>query len=128
MDRIMAKPEALILTGYGINCDEETRHAFEYCGAAASIVHINDLIENRSMLDRFRIFVFPGGFSYGDDTGSGKALANRIKNNLIDEMKAFIERDTLVLGICNGFQVMTNIGIVPALNGFTGIYLGNSAY
>jgi phosphoribosylformylglycinamidine synthase len=116
----MPKPKTLILTGYGINCDEETRWAFEHCGADASIVHINDLIENRSALNDYKIFVFPGGFSYGDDTGSGKALANRIKNNLLDELMRFVERDTLMLGICNGFQVMTNIGVVPALKGFTG--------
>src|SRR4030042_3543085 len=72
------------------------------------------------MIVGYQIFVFPGGFSYGDDTGSGKALANRIKNRLMEEMRAFAERDTLVLGICNGFQVMVNIGIIPALGGFTG--------
>jgi phosphoribosylformylglycinamidine synthase len=116
----MAKPRALILTGYGINCDEETAFAFRRAGAEADIVHINDLIADRAMLGRYLIFAFPGGFSYGDDTGSGKALANRIKNNLLDEMRRFAERDTLMLGICNGFQVMANLGLVPSLNGFTG--------
>lgn len=116
----MATPRVLVLTGYGINCDEETAFAFRAAGAAADIVHINDLIGNRAMLDQYQVFSFPGGFSYGDDTGSGKALANRIKNNLIDEIRRFAERDTLMLGICNGFQVMVNIGIVPALAGFTG--------
>lgn len=108
------------MTGYGINCDEETAFAFRRAGAAADIVHINDLIEKRSLLDRYQIFSFPGGFSYGDDTGSGRALANRITNNLMDELLGFAGRDTLVLGICNGFQVMINIGLVPALKGFTG--------
>src|SRR4030042_4359489 len=116
----MAQPSVLVLTGYGINCDEETAFAFRKAGADADIVHINDLIENRGMLDRYQIFSFPGGFSYGDDTGSGKALANRIKNNLMDEIRGFAERDTLMLGLCNGFQVMVNIGIIPALSGFTG--------
>ncbi len=113
----MAKPRALVLTGYGINCDEETRYAFEKAGAEAKIVHINDLIDDRKMLDGYQIFSFPGGFSFGDDTGSGKALAHRILNNLLDEFRAFIERDTLMLGICNGFQVMANIGVVPGLAG-----------
>jgi phosphoribosylformylglycinamidine synthase I len=116
----MATPKVLVLTGYGINCDDETAFAFRKAGARADIVHINDLIANRKMLDSYRIFAFPGGFSYGDDTGSGKALANRIKNNLMDEMREFIDRDNLMLGICNGFQVMINIGMVPALKGFTG--------
>ncbi len=111
----MAIPRVCVLTGYGINCDEETRFAFEIAGADARIIHINDIIENRSMLHDFQIFAFPGGFSYGDDTGSGKALANRIINNLSDEFEKFLARDTLVLGICNGFQVMVNLGIVPAL-------------
>jgi phosphoribosylformylglycinamidine synthase I len=116
----MAKPKVLVLTGYGINCEEETAFAFRKAGADADIVHINDLIDNRAMIVGYQMFVFPGGFSYGDDTGSGKALANRIKNRLMDEMRAFAERDTLVLGICNGFQVMVNIGIIPALGGFAG--------
>ncbi|MCX8123290.1 MAG: phosphoribosylformylglycinamidine synthase I [Spirochaetes bacterium] len=111
----MATPRALILTGYGINCDEETRFAFALAGAEATIVHINDIIENTSILNNYQIFAFPGGFSYGDDTGSGKALANKIKNNLSDEMYAFLQRDTLMIGICNGFQVMVNLGIVPGL-------------
>ena len=116
----MAKPLTLVLTGYGINCEEESAFAFNTAGAAARIIHINDLIEDKKILGECRILMFPGGFSYGDDTGSGKALANRIKNNLIDEIKAFMERDTLMIGICNGFQVLVNLGVVPALNGFTG--------
>lgn len=113
----MAQPKTLVLTGYGINCDDETRFAFEKAGARADIVHINDLIGNPRLLDDYQIFTFPGGFSYGDDTGSGKALANRIRNNLLDELMAFIDRDTLMLGICNGFQVMVSLGVVPALSG-----------
>lgn len=116
----MAKPQTLVLTGYGINCEEETAFAFEKTGAGTRIIHINDLIENKKILDEYQILLFPGGFSYGDDTGSGKALANRIKNNLLDEIRKFMERDTLMLGICNGFQVLANLGVVPALRGFSG--------
>lgn len=116
----MAKPLTLVITGYGINCEEETAHAFRLAGAETAIVHINDIIENRKMLKDYRIMMFPGGFSYGDDTGSGKALANRIKNNLSDELREFMNRDTLMLGICNGFQVLVNLGVVPATEGFTG--------
>ena len=70
----MTKPGVLVLTGYGINCDDETAFAFDKAGARSRIVHINDLIDSPGMLDDFQIFVFPGGFSYGDDVGSGKAL------------------------------------------------------
>ncbi len=109
----MRKPRVLLLAGYGINCEEETAFAFRYAGAEADIIHINDIIAEKDILNSYQILVFPGGFSYGDDTGSGLAMANRIKNNLIDELLLFIQRDTLMLGICNGFQVMVNIGIVP---------------
>lgn len=116
----MAKPKTLVITGYGINCEEETAYAFNRAGSEADIIHINDLIEKRDTLKRYQILSFPGGFSYGDDTGSGKALANRIKNNLLDEIKSFIENDTLILGICNGFQVLVNLGILPLIDGPAG--------
>jgi phosphoribosylformylglycinamidine synthase subunit PurQ / glutaminase len=113
----MPKPRALILTGYGINCEEETAYAFEKAGAASTVMHINEIIKSPDVFLNYQIFSFPGGFSYGDDTGAGKAMANKIKNNLADEFRAFTERDTLMLGICNGFQVMTNLGILPAIDG-----------
>jgi len=116
----MATPKIIALTGYGINCDEETKFALDYAGGNADVIHVNDLIDNPKQMQEYQMFIFPGGFSYGDDTGSGKALANKIINNLMDDIKKFVERDTLMLGICNGFQVMTNLGLVPALDGFTG--------
>jgi len=111
------KPKVLALTGYGINCDEETKFAFEKAGANVDIVHINDLIDSYKKLNDYQILAFPGGFSYGDDTGSGNAFANRIKNNLWEEIKTFTEKDSLAIGICNGFQVMVNLGLLPALKG-----------
>jgi len=113
----MAQPNVLALTGYGINCDEETKFAFEKSDAKAEIVHINDLIEGHRKLSDYQILAFPGGFSYGDDTGSGNALANRVRNHLWDEVQEFIEGDHLAIGICNGFQVMVNLGILPAVDG-----------
>ncbi len=110
----MTKPNTLVLTGYGINCDEETKFAFEKAGAKADLVHINDLIETPKRLDDYQIVAFPGGFSYGDDTGSGNALAWKIRNNL--GIEKFIKGDKLVIGICNGFQVLANLGLLPALN------------
>lgn len=108
----------LVLTGYGINCDEETKFAFEKAGANADIAHVNDLIDGRKRLSDYRILAFPGGFSYGDDTGSGNALANKIKNHLWSELEKFVEWDNLVIGICNGFQVLVNLGLLPALDGY----------
>lgn len=112
----MAQPKTLVMTGYGINCEEETKYAFEQVGAPADIVHINDLIDRRQKLEEYQILAFPGGFSYGDDLGAGVALANRIRNNLQDAMQEFVAQDKLILGICNGFQVLVNLGLVPALN------------
>jgi len=112
----MAAPKALILTGYGINCEEETKYAFEKAGANAEIVHVNDLIAGNRKLQDYRILAFPGGFSYGDDTGSGNALANRIRNHLWKSVEKFVEEENLVIGICNGFQVMVNLGLLPALD------------
>lgn len=112
----MNKPKVLILTGYGINCEEETAKCFELSGGGVEIVHVNDLIDGMKKLSDYQILAFPGGFSYGDDTGSGNALANKIRNNLEDEVLNFARQDKLIIGICNGFQVLVNLGLVPALN------------
>ncbi|MDP2947762.1 MAG: phosphoribosylformylglycinamidine synthase I [Nanoarchaeota archaeon] len=109
----MDKPKIIVLSGYGLNCEEETKFAFEWAGEVADIVHINDLIKKPKMLLEYQILVFPGGFSYGDDIGSGKAYANKFKNHLAKELVEFLSRDTLAIGICNGFQIMTNLGILP---------------
>lgn len=108
-----ARPKVIVLSGYGLNCEEETKFAFDFAGGNAEIVHINDLIENPKLLKKFQILAFPGGFAYGDDTGSGKAYANKFKNYLNKELQEFLKRDTLVIGICNGFQIATNLGILP---------------
>ncbi len=111
----MAK--ALVLTGYGINCDMETAHAFKLAGADVKRMHLNDIIENSKILEEFHIFAFPGGFSFGDDIASGKVLANKIKYNLLESFESFISEGKLVIGICNGFQVMAKLGILPGFNG-----------
>ncbi|MDQ5954492.1 MAG: Phosphoribosylformylglycinamidine synthase [Patescibacteria group bacterium] len=107
------KVKIIIMSGYGLNCEEETKFAFEWAGGNADIVHINDLIKNPPILQNYDILAFPGGFSYGDDTGSGKAYANKFKNHLSKELQEFLNRNTLVIGICNGFQIITNLGILP---------------
>jgi phosphoribosylformylglycinamidine synthase len=107
----MVKPNVLVLTGYGINCDEETQFAFEKAGANAELVHVNDIIDGYKKLKDYQIHTFPGGF-----TGAGNALANRIRNHLWDDVRALVENDHLMLGICNGFQVMVNLGLLPGLD------------
>ncbi len=109
----MIKPKVLIFSGYGLNGETETAFAFELAGAKADIVHINDLIDGYYKLSNYQIIALPAGFSYGDDTGSGIAFANRIRNHLFDDLLRFIEMDRLIIGICNGFQIITNLGILP---------------
>jgi phosphoribosylformylglycinamidine synthase len=106
-----------VLTGYGINCDNETFTAFELAGFEPKKVHINDIIHKKDSLENYHILAFPGGFSYGDDIASGKVYANKFRFNLKDEMKRFMEEEKLSIGICNGFQAMVKMGLLPALDG-----------
>lgn len=108
---------ALVLTGFGINCDGETLAAFQRAGADVQRVHLNDVIERPAMLDSFHIMALPGGFSFGDDVASGKILANRLRYKLGDPIKQFIAAGKLVIGICNGFQVMVKMGLLPLFEG-----------
>ncbi|MCE9541300.1 phosphoribosylformylglycinamidine synthase I [Candidatus Kaiserbacteria bacterium] len=107
------KPHALIFSGYGLNTEDETKSAFEKAGGTADVVHINDVIARPKILTQAHIVVFPGGFSYGDDTGSGKAYGNRVTQHLGEHLEKFLSRDTLMLGVCNGFQIITSAGILP---------------
>ena len=116
----MKKPSALVLTGYGINCDYETEFALGNAGFEPKRIHINDIISGREDLDDYHLLSFPGGFSYGDDLGAGKALANKIQNAKIADKKfnqllqKFIDSGKLIIGICNGFQIMVKLGLLPA--------------
>ncbi len=114
------------MSGYGINSEMETREAFLRAGMGADIIHINDLIAGRHHLSDYRLLIFPGGFSYGDDTGAGNAYANRVRNNLWDDLLEFLDGDNLVLGICNGFQILANLGLVPAFD--RSVLTGNRPY
>ncbi|MCZ7358226.1 MAG: phosphoribosylformylglycinamidine synthase I [Candidatus Methanoperedens sp.] len=110
-------PKVLVLTGYGINCDMELAHAFRLAGADAERVHLSDLINGSKELSDFHILALPGGFSFGDDIASGKVLANMIKYNLGEQLGQFIDSGKLIIGICNGFQAMVKMGLLPAFDG-----------
>lgn len=112
----MAEIKGIVLRAAGINCDMETEYALELEGAKAKRVHINRIIEDKTLLDEFQIIVFPGGFSYGDDVAAGKILANQIVHHLFEPIQKFIKDGKLVLGICNGFQVLVKTGILPGDN------------
>ena len=109
----MRAVKALILTGYGLNCDAETAYAFELAGASATKVHINSLIDGSAKLADYQILAFIGGFSWGDDHGAGVIQAVRLKNNIGNQILEFVESGNLVIGICNGFQALVNLGLLP---------------
>ncbi len=119
----MKEVQTLVLTGYGLNCDQETAYAFELAGARARRVHINSLIDGSVSLSGFQIMVFGGGFSWGDDHGAGVIQAVRMRTHIGDQMLKFIEKGNLVIGICNGFQTLVNLGLLP---GFDGDYRSRS--
>lgn len=115
----MVKPNVLVLRTAGTNCDKETAFAFESCGARVELAHINQLKAMAAgggrgrPLQNYQILALPGGFSYGDDIGAGKILANELKYKLVDELKDFIDRGKLIIGICNGFQILAKSGFLP---------------
>lgn len=109
----MAQPRVIVLRAAGINCDEETVFAWHRAGADCDLVHVKQLIAAPNSLDRYQLLTIPGGFSYGDDIASGKLLANQLNHHLGDQLRAFVERGGLVLGICNGFQVLVRMGLLP---------------
>jgi len=113
----MSRPKVLVLTGYGLNCDVETAHAFRLAGADARRVHINELIDRTVRLKDFQVLVFVGGFSWGDDHGAGVVQAVKLKTRIGDDILEFVRQGRLVLGICNGFQALVNLGLLPGFDG-----------
>ncbi len=114
----MKTPKVLILRTAGTNCDNETKYAFEKAGAVVEVIHINALLNNKKILENYQLLALPGGFTYGDDVAAGKILANQIKYHLEDEIKNFIAAKKLILGICNGFQVLVRAGLLPSFERF----------
>jgi phosphoribosylformylglycinamidine synthase I len=102
----MPQPNVIILRAPGTNCDVETAFAYERAGARTETLHINRLLENPRLFERFQILCVPGGFSYGDDIAAGRILGNQIQHHLDETLAAFKDAGKLMLGVCNGFQVL----------------------
>jgi phosphoribosylformylglycinamidine synthase I len=113
----MARPRALVVRAPGTNCDLETADAWRRAGADVETWHVNRLIESRADLVRFQVLTLPGGFSYGDDLGAGCILAARLAIGLGETLRQFHDRGGLILGICNGFQVLVRGGLLPGGSG-----------
>ncbi|MGA2035084.1 MAG: phosphoribosylformylglycinamidine synthase I [Thermoguttaceae bacterium] len=106
------QPNVLILRAPGTNCDQETAFAFQQAGARTETLHVNRTLENTAILQRFQILCIPGGFSYGDDVAAGRILGNQIQHHLAGRLAEFKDRGKLILGICNGFQVLIKSGVL----------------
>lgn len=114
--------KALVLTGYGLNCDYETDFSLKIAGADSERLHINELIRApkggaRIGLDDYHILVLGGGFSWADDHGAGVIMATRLRYNIGEQIEEFIGKGKLVIGICNGFQALVNFGLLPGIDG-----------
>jgi len=112
-----SKPRTLIIRTAGTNCDLELVHAFELADATAERVHLHRLIDEPARLAEYDIIGLPGGFSYGDDIAAGRILANRLRHRLLEPLLAAIDRGVPILGICNGFQVLVKLGLLPFPHG-----------
>ncbi|MFH1416189.1 MAG: phosphoribosylformylglycinamidine synthase I [Elusimicrobiota bacterium] len=108
--------KAIVLKAPGTNNDYETHHGLIESGAAAEIVHVNELASGKKRLKDYSILVIPGGFSYGDDLGAGKVFSIFMKYNLKEDIENFIKEGRIVLGICNGFQVLVKSGLLPDID------------
>jgi len=121
------RPKVIILRGPGTNCDVETAHAFFQEGAAPETVHVNTLRKNPALLKNYSVLCIPGGFTYGDDISAGRIFANEMMLFLKDVLEEFIRQDKLILGICNGFQVLVKTGILPDMDFVQKVTLGRNS-
>ncbi|MED5330230.1 MAG: phosphoribosylformylglycinamidine synthase I [Planctomycetota bacterium] len=112
----MSTPKVVVIRAAGTNCDAETAHAFLRFGAEAQVLHVNRLLEDPSQLHQHHILAVPGGFAYGDDVAAGAVLAAEMGTRLADDLVSFVANGGLVLGICNGFQVLVQLGLLPGLS------------
>ena len=108
-----AKPRVAVLSGFGINCELETMAVFEMAGASSERVHVNRFVSGETTLADFDILAVPGGFSFGDHLGSGRLMGNRLRFGLREQVREFVKAGKPVIGICNGFQVLVKMGLLP---------------
>lgn len=106
-------PKTLIIRTAGTNCDAELAYAFEQAGASAETIHISRLIDSPGLIAGFDLIGFPGGFSYGDDIAAGRIFANRLRHRLLEPLQDAARRGVPMIGICNGFQVLVKLGLLP---------------
>src|SRR4051812_1068905 len=106
------RPRVLILRAPGANCDQEAEFAFTLAGALADRIHIQRLRDTPKLLLQYQVLVVPGGFTYGDDVAAGKILANQLRHFLGESLRQFRDKERLILGICNGFQVLLKAGLL----------------
>lgn len=109
----LVKPHAIVIRAAGTNCDAEMCRAFLLAGASVDLIHIDALARDPSPLDRCKLIGFPGGFSYGDDIASGRIFAMRLGETLWPALRQAAERGVLMIGACNGFQIMVQVGLLP---------------
>ena len=109
----MNKPRVAVLSGFGINCELETMAVFDMAGATSERVHINRIVSGETKLANFDIMAVPGGFSFGAHLGSGRLMGNRLRFGLRDQVREFVKAGKPVIGICNGFQVLVKMGLLP---------------
>jgi len=115
----MKKAKVVVLRTAGTNCDYETVHGFQLAGADVDSIHINQFIRGEKELSSYQILALAGGFSYGDDIAGGKILANELKYRLREPIEQFVADGKLMIGICNGFQVMVKAGLLPGFDGIS---------
>lgn len=110
------KSTVLVLSGDGMNCEHESARAFTDAGATAKILHVNELLQNPKQLLDYQVLCIPGGFSFGDELRSGKILAEKLRMHVAPVFELFTERGGLTIGICNGFQVLIQLGVFGKLD------------
>lgn len=109
----VSKPRALVIRAPGTNCDAELERAFVLGGAACDRLHLDQLAARPTLLREFQLIGFPGGFSYGDDVASGRIFAMTVRERLYEPLREAAERGALMIGVCNGFQVLAQVGLLP---------------